>query len=126
MCLAQIDPHALLGFVQSAALLLSVTVNILTIVVLVSGRKAVQKREVSFADGVVTKEFCESRHGQNAGRLDRCEGEIAALRAETKEEARRLTSEMLREVGKVHDRVNQVLQAVSELRGELHGGKAKG
>jgi hypothetical protein len=120
MIMAQTDPNALHGFVTSGALLLSVAVNLVTLIVLVTGRKAVQKREVSFAESFVTKDACESRHGQNTDRLEHCERDLRAIRTESRNDAQRLTSEMLREVGKVHDRVNQVLQAVSELRGELH------
>jgi len=74
----------------------------------------------------VTPDQCASSHSAIIQRVERVETDLEGLRIEVREvqtEARhdreRNTSMILEETGKVHNRVNDVLQAVSELRGEL-------
>ena len=81
-----------------------------------------QKREVTFGDSYITKEFCASRHEQTVERVARMELEMAAIREDMKADRQEHNSALLREVGKVHDRVNAVLAAVSELAGQLKQG----
>lgn len=74
----------------------------------------------------VTPEQCHASHAAIITRVERVETDLDGLRtevrsvqAEARHDRERNTSMILEETGKVHSRVNEVLQAVSELRGEI-------
>lgn len=78
-----------------------------------------QKREVSFGTEHVTKDMCRGQHAGVDIRLGKTERELVEMRAEVKEDRDKAMEDLLHQVGKVHDRVNVVLQAVSELKGRI-------
>ena len=68
-------------------------------------------------------DLAEQRHGDHERRIHDCEGEIGdiwkTLRIELPEMERRINKAGEERITKVHDRVNDVLAAVSELRGKV-------
>jgi len=67
----------------------------------------------------VTKEFCAVSHEATVARVDKLEREFFALRGQMEDMRIDLAAIISTEVGKVHSRTDDVLAAVSELRGEL-------
>ena len=82
--------------------------------------RKVQKREVAISDEFVTKPFCHAFHAANEQRIVRLETDIIHLRQELKNDREQVMANLLKEIGSVHNRVNEVLEAVSELRGEMN------
>jgi hypothetical protein len=78
-----------------------------------------QPLDVRIASEMVTKDYCRSSHVDSSARIARVEADVAALRQEIRDDRLKSTERISNEVGKVHDRVNDVLEAVSELRGRL-------
>lgn len=86
-----------------------------------------QKREltqqpisVKAADQFVTRESYGMALIESARRMDEFDRKLEALRSELKVDRDAFMKQLLHEVGSVHTRVNQVLEAVSELRGQVH------
>jgi hypothetical protein len=122
--LAQTTPTAVPAeygwhFILVASLVLSATVNVLSVVNFARSRKETQKREVSFAQEFVSKELCAQSHSQLAVRLTRSEAELLEARHELKADCAALDQLIRAEVGQLHQRINDVLAAVAELRGRL-------
>lgn len=84
-----------------------------------STRITPQPLDVRLADQFVTKDYCRTAHIDAAARVARIEADVQALRQEIRDDRTKLTERLTIEVGKVHDRVNDVLEAVSELRGRM-------
>ena len=79
--------------------------------------------KVSQKSEAVSREMCEARHYELTRRLNSHDEQIAelwrAVRIEIPELERRLNAANEERIAKVHARINEVLKAVSELKGEV-------
>jgi hypothetical protein len=122
------------GFLHQFALLLGWGVaTALGIVTLVNRNKARrvavenQPVDVSVSGPVelrksgqyVERNLCITLHQETDRRIGRMEADVIEMRREMKADREKFYGDMLTEVGGVHVRVNEVLVAVSELRGEI-------
>jgi hypothetical protein len=105
------DPVNLKDLVLGLILLSSLGVNIVTLL----GLRKTQRREVSFQTEYMTRSACEREHEMidaqlvsNREALTRVHARIDELRREIKDDVRG-----------VHDRINTVLTAVSQLQGKV-------
>lgn len=78
-----------------------------------------QPLEVKGAARFVTTEECKLSHESFDNRLSRSERDIAELRVEVRTMGQRTDDLVRSEVGKVHDRTNDILESLAELRGEF-------
>lgn len=76
--------------------------------VAVINSRRVQRREVTFGQEFVTKDQCTIMNQSLDRRIRKIEEDVSMMRREVKQDMRG-----------VHERIDQVLAAVSELRGEL-------
>ena len=134
MMLAQTapDPHSFSQFWIIIAFIAAVGANLVTIVVLVSNRK--QKREVSFGFEPASKTEFEKHADWNRREHENLFAKIGGVERGANQrcdmhtrEFREILDVKLTElmnannVGreKLHDRINEVLEAVAELRGRV-------
>lgn len=106
MMLADIDLEKLAG-------LLALVISIIANFILVLDRNKAQKREIIFAGTPVDKKEFDQRITRIEDNTDRIWEKMEADKAEilkTGEER----------AGKTHDRINEVLAAVAELRGQVN------
>jgi tetrahydromethanopterin S-methyltransferase subunit G len=97
----------------------SVVLTIVAQVVnLVRGGKA-QKREVSFSESFVTRESCELQNRHLNDRMKVLEAQIKEIREGMDRDRHELGKLVREECGKLHDRVDDVLSAVSGQQGEM-------
>ena len=82
-----------------------------------------QPLEVKAAERLVTAEKCRLLQTETNRRLQWLEGEGVSLRRDMKADRELLGRQLLEEVGKVHERINALLEAVGELRGEIKRGR---
>jgi hypothetical protein len=117
----QPDPTHLLQFTLIVALFISIVNGVASIYSVFGGRK--QKREVSFTFVPASKEeFDEHVRASKAAQeeLSRRLEETAKYLAEKSEaKTQELRHEMVATTHAIHERINEVLATVSELRGEL-------
>lgn len=123
--------NALLVVVAVVGALSGVTGIVVGVVSLVRGRKrqiepqpllvSLQERFAlkDEVKGLVTVDKCKILHSETSRRIDWLEKEMLALRTEMKVNRDQIGALLLTEVGKVHDRINQVMNATSEQNGVL-------
>lgn len=87
-----------------------------------------EKREVSFAEEFVTKQEMKQAHGRIERERKEVNDEIAKVRQDMRDSndklgdaLRDLRLEIKQDNKGVHDRINEILEAVSELRGRVEG-----
>jgi uncharacterized membrane protein len=126
------DPKAFLQFWLILGLIFSVLANIVTPVVILSGIGRKQKREVNFAVEPASKvEFDQHviqnqrEHENIFSRLNGADrghsGQFERVRQEMHEMELRINKSSEERTEKTHNRINEVLEAVSELRGQVRG-----
>ena len=71
------------------------------------------------AETYTTLKECSVRHEAMTIRMERTENEVQAMRAEIKAELNQMTRLDEERASGLHERINRVLEAVSELRGEM-------
>jgi nicotinamide mononucleotide adenylyltransferase len=125
-------PNQFMGFWLSLGLATSVATSVVTLIIMIAGKK--QKREVSFEftpasksefDAMVQKN--EVEHTVMHGRITKFENNCAAHMAHVNEVWSEKLDAKLAEIardakedrGLLHDRINEVLVKVSELRGKI-------
>lgn len=109
-----VDPEFFWKFLGSVGFIMSLLINA---GVFWNMRKT-QKREVRFET-----EFVSRSEISNLGnRIDRLEVAIEKVRIDMKEDRASIDRVGEDRISKVHERINDVLEAVSELRGQLRRG----
>jgi Mg2+ and Co2+ transporter CorA len=76
-----------------------------------------QPLEVRAADQFVNREFCKQIHMREADAIAHIRVNIEKIEREVRENREHFQKELMEELGKVHDRINEILEAVAELRG---------
>lgn len=112
LCEITPEPKSLGEFLIVLGFLASVAVNVVTLM----GQRTKQKREVTFAEQFVSQEQMDAI----ARRVDMVERQIEAMRSELKDDKTEILKAGEDRAEKLHNRINDVLQAVSQMRGELH------
>jgi len=111
----KVDPSYLHQFMLVVVVLVSMAVNVVT---LVRGGR-IQRREVSFTEGMVTKDQCGLKHVGIEQRVATVEKDIHELRTWQAEQMEKLRREIKTDISTLHGRINDVLSAVAEVRGEI-------
>jgi hypothetical protein len=88
-------------------------------VVLVFAARSTAKREVTFGFVPASKEEFNRHVLEQAETLRALSGELAALRQEMRNDRDQLLLAAENRVSKLHERINTILEAVSELRGRV-------
>lgn len=114
--LSATDPVHLRDFLIIVGFLLSAAASFGAFL---TSRKS-QKREVTMGDEFVTKGMCVQSHEGLSGRISKLEQDLRDLRGEVKNDREIVGQKLINEISKVHDRINDVLEAVSELRGQVN------
>lgn len=100
-----VHPEFLIQLILALGLLGNLALTFINLV----GQKRAQKREVTFTEEMVPRSICKVLHANLDQRLAGIEHSIEDLRKELRDEN-----------GKIHNRIDQILAAVSEMRGELN------
>jgi hypothetical protein len=117
----------IIGFILSAGASAAALLN----------QRRTQKREVTFGQEFVTRDFCQSMHTRDSGEVKRLVAEVEELKrdrvgvlAKVEEKIDKLRVEIKHDIqaaaltdesriSSVHDRINDVLSAVAKLEGRL-------
>jgi hypothetical protein len=70
-------------------------------------------------DKFATRDFCEMKHNEVHRRLDGHDVEIRAIYAEMKSGRHEMQTNVREDIAGVHDRINEVLGEVRELKGRV-------
>jgi hypothetical protein len=94
-------------------------INCVCAVMLAIAARATAKREVTFGFVPASKEEFNRHVLEQAETLRAFSGELAALRQEMRNDRDQLLLAGENRVSKLHERINTILEAVSELRGRV-------
>lgn len=107
---------------MAGSLVLNIVISIVALIRSGKSQSTViegQPINVKFAEKFVNKEECQRFHQHQDARISKLESEFSCIRQEMKTDRNELRELITEEVGKVHNRVNVVLEAVAEVRGAL-------
>ncbi len=113
------DPLFMYQLMLAVSLIVSILSGVTTIV---NGRR-VQKREVSFGSDFVTSRHCDTKSNHIEHRLASVEDSFSAMRAEIHTDRDEFNRTQENRVTALHNRINDVLAAVSRLEGKIENGK---
>ncbi|MEW6307398.1 MAG: hypothetical protein AB1705_28435 [Verrucomicrobiota bacterium] len=109
-------PEQFGAWFSSLALLVSVLANLY----LIFASRTSQKREISFTDTYATREEHVALKREVKNLEAKIDQNLAAIRSEMKQDRDAMLLAGEERAAKIHDRVNKVLEAVSELKGRVY------
>jgi predicted nuclease with TOPRIM domain len=104
----------------TAVLFLVGVIGITTSIVQAANGRRAQKRDVTLMEDFATRRELNNLAEKVESKFEALRGELQELRGEMQEDKNEIVKSGETRVVKLHDRINEVLSAVSELRGEVH------
>lgn len=118
------DPMHVRDMLLFIGFLLSSVASAVSIIVMLTGRGAIQKREVQMAEVYATKNWCDEALRGPDRRLSQVESEITGLRGVMSENRDAIECQLRDGIKGVHSRVDKLIDAMAALQekvGEIKG-----
>jgi len=117
------DPVAFQNFWNSMVAVIAVVCTVGSFVIMLMNRRSTQKREVSFSEEYALKSDLLQFRRDHEREIAVLLTGLAEIRREMKADREALAVAGEARAEKIHNRINTVLEAVSELRGHVNAAK---